>query len=284
MAYLDEINRAASRAGLKTDPVFKTDTQVLQNGATAAAGAAASPYQKIADKAALSTGFRYDREEDPTFDAYRSILLREGERAAANALAQSSAATGGIPSSWALAAAQQANNYYGAKLADVVPELELQAYNRFINEAEMRYQQERQKEQDAADVQQQKYENALRLYQLLGYATPEVAEILGIQPAGNTGGTTGGTAGGSGGVSGGQGGMTGTQEPADKSSAELQTWIDTYPDGVTSRTVWNQLVSLYGAEALEAAGLRYKQTGNQSTGKRPAGLTGTSGANVTIKD
>lgn len=78
--------------------------------------------------------FSYDAESDPTFSAYKKAYLREGDRATANALAQASAMTGGVPSSYAIGAAQQAGNYYAGQLADKVPELEQQAYGRYQDE------------------------------------------------------------------------------------------------------------------------------------------------------
>lgn len=59
-------------------------------------------------------------------------------------------------------------------------------YQRYLNALEL----QRQAEQDQATQKQLEYENALALYQLLGYATPEVAAILGIE-AGSGGKDTG---------------------------------------------------------------------------------------------
>lgn len=198
--------------------------------------------------------FSYDAESDPTFSAYKKAYLREGDRATANALAQASAMTGGVPSSYAVAAAQQAGNYYAGQLADKVPELEQQAYGRYLDEFGRqlntlgalqndraqehsewqgdfnnlmallggyqtqdqieygRQQDERnwqltqqqfqnQLEQQEWDkmfaqaqfTQQQKqnlWDNAFALHKL-GYATPEIASILGIPQS--TGGDEGGS-------------------------------------------------------------------------------------------
>lgn len=138
--------------------------------------------------------FDYDPQKDAIYSAYKKQYLREGDRAGANAMAQAAAASGGVPSSYAVTAGQQAGNYYAGQLADMIPTLEQNAYQRYIQDFGMlqdklgTYQQ-----QDATDYQryldaynkqlqaeQTEYDRAMTLYKMLGYATPEVAEILGI--------------------------------------------------------------------------------------------------------
>ena len=136
--------------------------------------------------------FRYDPETDPNMAAYRKMYLREGERATANALAQASAATGGIPSSHAVTAATQAGNYYAAQLADKAPELRAQAYQEYLDREKLKQQQLENQRYD----EKQAYDNALSMWGYLGYATPEIAKILGVaegaKPAGvsSKGGTS----------------------------------------------------------------------------------------------
>lgn len=136
--------------------------------------------------------FQYDPETDPNMAAYRKMYLREGERATADALAQASAATGGIPSSHAVTAATQAGNYYAAQLADKVPELRAQAYQEYLDRERLKQQQLENQRYD----EKQEYDNALSMWGYLGYATPEIARILGVEegakPAGvsSKGGTS----------------------------------------------------------------------------------------------
>lgn len=75
--------------------------------------------------------FSYDYKSDPLYSVYAKEYTREGQRAQADALAQAAAMTGGVPSSYANTAAQQAGNYYAAQLADKIPELRQQAYNEY---------------------------------------------------------------------------------------------------------------------------------------------------------
>lgn len=78
--------------------------------------------------------FSYDMESDPVYQAYQKQYTREGKRATENALGAAAAATGGIPSTYALTAAAQAGDYYASQLSDKVPELYQQAYNRYAND------------------------------------------------------------------------------------------------------------------------------------------------------
>lgn len=78
--------------------------------------------------------FSYDPDNDPSYSAMKKAYLREGERAAANAMALAAAATGGVPSSYAVSAATQAGNNYAGKLADSIPTLEQNAYQKYLNE------------------------------------------------------------------------------------------------------------------------------------------------------
>ena len=84
--------------------------------------------------------FSYNKEDDPQWASYAKSHRREGERATANALAQASRASGGIPSSYAVTAASQAGDYYAAKLNDIIPQLYQQAYQRYLNEFQMKHQ------------------------------------------------------------------------------------------------------------------------------------------------
>lgn len=78
--------------------------------------------------------FSYNLESDPVWQAYKKQYTREGQRATQDALGITAASTGGIPSSYATAAATQAGDYYAAQMTDKVPELYQQAYNRYLNE------------------------------------------------------------------------------------------------------------------------------------------------------
>jgi hypothetical protein len=84
--------------------------------------------------------FSYDYNTDPSYQAFLKSYLREGDIASNNALAQSAARTGGMPSSYSLAVANQARDYYAAQAADRIPELYNAAYQRYLNEYDMNVQ------------------------------------------------------------------------------------------------------------------------------------------------
>lgn len=66
--------------------------------------------------------FHYDTATDPLFRQYESIYNREGDRAYQNTMASLASGAGGM-NTYAATAAQQANDYYRAKLGDAVPQL-----------------------------------------------------------------------------------------------------------------------------------------------------------------
>lgn len=83
--------------------------------------------------------FTYDAETDPLYAQYRKQYTREGDRATANALANAAAASGGQVSSYAQTAAGQAANYYAAQLTDKIPELWQLAYQKYMNDENLKY-------------------------------------------------------------------------------------------------------------------------------------------------
>lgn len=78
--------------------------------------------------------FEYDYKSDPSYLSYAKQYSREGKRATDDTLAAASAQSGGIASSYALTAANQARNYYASQLSDKIPELYQKAYERYLKE------------------------------------------------------------------------------------------------------------------------------------------------------
>ena len=77
--------------------------------------------------------FSYNAESDPLFQQYKNIYTREGNRSMNDTLAAAASGAGGM-SSYAMTAAQQANNYYMAQLGDKIPELQQLAYEMYMND------------------------------------------------------------------------------------------------------------------------------------------------------
>ena len=87
-------------------------------------------YKKLFDSLTNPDGFFYDHSQDPAFSAYKKAQLREADRSMKDTLAAVSGATGGVPSSYAVTAAQQARDYEASKIGDIIPELYEAAYGR----------------------------------------------------------------------------------------------------------------------------------------------------------
>ncbi|MBE6916230.1 MAG: hypothetical protein E7471_06345 [Ruminococcaceae bacterium] len=77
--------------------------------------------------------FSYNPETDQLFQYYRDMYQREGDRAMQNTLAEVAAGAGGM-NSYAITAAQQANNYYNAQMTDKIPELYRLAYQMYLDD------------------------------------------------------------------------------------------------------------------------------------------------------
>lgn len=167
--------------------------------------------------------FDFDPETDPSYASYKKQYNREGDRAAANALATAAAATGGVPSSYAASAAAQAGNYYAAQLADIIPQLREQAFQEYTTGYDMLNQNlknlqgqdeidykryldmvnaEYQKERDAKTDEQQEWANAWEIYQKTGKITGPLKKVIKKTKASNSGGGGGGGSSGGGGSGG----------------------------------------------------------------------------------
>ena len=83
--------------------------------------------------------FKYNVNDDKMYNVYKDMYGRQGQAASDKALANTAAATGGMPSSYAAAANAQAQQAYAKKTADMIPILEDKAYNRYANERGFAY-------------------------------------------------------------------------------------------------------------------------------------------------
>ena len=75
--------------------------------------------------------FSYNAENDPLFQQYQQMYQREGNRARNDTLAEVASGAGGM-NSYAITAAQQANDYYNAQMTDKIPELYQLAYDMYL--------------------------------------------------------------------------------------------------------------------------------------------------------
>lgn len=88
----------------------------------------------LADAILNRPAFSYDPETDPTYQQYKAGYTRDGKRAMQDTLAQVSARTGGMASSYGVGASQQTFNNYMAQLADKIPELKQLAYSMYMDD------------------------------------------------------------------------------------------------------------------------------------------------------
>ncbi len=75
--------------------------------------------------------FSYDAASDPLYQQYRKQYTREADRSAENALGKAAVMTGGMPSTAAVMASQQASDYQMSQMTDKIPELQQLAYSMY---------------------------------------------------------------------------------------------------------------------------------------------------------
>lgn len=98
----------------------------------------ASKYQSQIDELmaqlAGREAFSYNPTDDPSYAAYSEHYRNAGNQAREDVLAQAAAMVGGQPSSYAVAAAEQAQNAYNAQMSDMIPQLREAAYAMYADE------------------------------------------------------------------------------------------------------------------------------------------------------
>lgn len=94
-----------------------------------------SPYSeeidRLKDQILYRKDFSYNPEEDENYLQYKDSYTKAGKRAMADTIGEVSANTGGMASSYAETAGQQAYNNYMGALADKIPELRQLAYEMY---------------------------------------------------------------------------------------------------------------------------------------------------------
>ena len=141
-AQQTELNRTKGFTGGTDGSLYDpSPTQQAQNSAKDAVTSfgtfdysKAPDYQGVLDKVINYGPFSYDYKTDPSYQAYAKQYAREGRRASEDTMGQYAAMTGGRPSTAAMTASQQAGNYYASQMADKIPELYQQAYQRYLQE------------------------------------------------------------------------------------------------------------------------------------------------------
>ena len=153
-------------------------TSTRKPGGTAGAGLS-EINQKINQLGKES--FTYDPATDPSMQAYRQAYLREADRNVRDVMGAYAGMTQGVPSSAAITAASQAGDYYRSQLTDKIPELESQAYSRWLNGQQQQMQQLQMQQDSYSTV----INDAMTRWAALGRADDYVSQVLGV-PVGTT--------------------------------------------------------------------------------------------------
>lgn len=99
-----------------------------------------SPYeaqlQEAVNRLMNREPFSYDYMSDPLYQQYAKSYGIQGELARQDTLGDVSSMTGGLPSSYAVTAAQQAQNSWNSALNDMIPALQDAAYQRWMGNYE----------------------------------------------------------------------------------------------------------------------------------------------------
>jgi hypothetical protein len=77
--------------------------------------------------------FSYDAVSDPLYQQYRKQYTREADRSAEDTLGKAAVMTGGMPSTAAITASQQASDYQMSQMTDKIPELQQLAYGMYMD-------------------------------------------------------------------------------------------------------------------------------------------------------
>lgn len=145
-----------------------------------------NPYQKQLDQLVsdyLGSSFSYDQSRDPAAQAYRENYIQNGQRAMQDTMAQAAARTGGLASSYATQAGQQAYNSYMSDLNAQLAGLRQQAIDNYLSDQAL--QQDRINTvaslgQQAESSYYNRVSDAMNRWATLGYADDTVAGILGV--------------------------------------------------------------------------------------------------------
>ncbi len=145
-----------------------------------------NPYQKQLDQLVsdyLGSSFSYDQSRDPAAQAYRENYIQNGQRAMQDTTAQAAARTGGLASSYATQAGQQAYNSYMSDLNAQLAGLRQQAIDNYLSDQAL--QQNRINTvaslgQQAENSYYNRINDAMNRWATLGYADDTVAGILGV--------------------------------------------------------------------------------------------------------
>lgn len=133
--------------------------------------------------------FEYDPETDPQVKKLRENYIAQGQRAMRDTVADVSARTGGMASSYAQIAGQQIYQQYMEGLSDQERELYTQKYNQYLDELSRQAQAANLLGQESDRESSDYYKRigqAMERWAALGEADSYVAQALGVQEGAKT--------------------------------------------------------------------------------------------------
>ena len=128
----DEIEEAT--ASYKNDIGYQSEKDIYNTWESKYASKIEAALDSI-----INDEWSYNPEEDPAYRAYVDLYRREGQRAFSEAFGNGIANTNGYTNSAALTAATQGLNHYMQQLADRVPELMQNDYERYYKNNQKRF-------------------------------------------------------------------------------------------------------------------------------------------------
>lgn len=218
-ALQSRVNKAMNTEGLSK---YAYDDVYNQAKDYIAANKTSDTYDSLLDIIVNRKDFSYDPTADPAYQAFATQFTNKGKAAMEDTMGEFASLTGGIPSSAAVSAGQQANNNYMSQLSGAIPDLEAQAYNRYQDEysndaSELSLLQSTLK--DRADTMAAAGD--FSLYKQLGYSDANIAKLTMAYQAKKT--TKSGSGSGSGGSKGGS-----------KGDADGSIYDQMYAAGITT--------------------------------------------------
>ena len=125
---------ATGVGGLGTSqPTFDSNAYVDSNPKPTYTSQQSAQIDALLDQVLNREAFSYNPETDPLYQQYKKQYNREGDRAMSSTLAELASGAGGM-NTWAITAAQQANDYYSTQLTDKIPELYQLAYSMYLDD------------------------------------------------------------------------------------------------------------------------------------------------------
>lgn len=150
--YNSRLNKAANTQGLtqyandeiqqqmldyitnyNAEPTFDYNSYVSSNPRPTYTSSYSENIDALLNQILNREDFTYDAENDPLYQQYATMYNREGNRSMNDTLAAAASNAGGM-NSYAVTAAQQANDYYASQLADRIPELYQLAYEMYLQD------------------------------------------------------------------------------------------------------------------------------------------------------